>query len=622
MLQNIRQNAQGTAAKIIVGLIIVSFSIFGIESILLGGGSSGVAEVNGEEISPQEVQQAVNNQKRRLIAMMGDNLDPAMLDDDRLAAAALQDLIGRKLLLQGAQEMGLSVSEAELGRQIAAMEQFRLNGAFDPELYKSLLANAGFTPSSFKATLREDIIVGQMRAGLAGSDFATPAELAVNARITAETRDLRYMTLPLADFLSPDAVTEQEIADYYADNPALFESPEAVVLDYIALSAEDFRQPVEEERLRSEYELEMASYAAGDRSRVSHILFEAVGDRPAAERLAEAQAALAAGRPFAEVAKEFSDDVGSAGSGGDLGYTFGDAFPPEMEEAIAELAPGELSGPVQTDAGTHLILVTDREAGEQPSFEEMRAELQDRIQLADANAELLRVVEDLRDAVFNAEGLDKPAAELGLTVQRSEAVTRGQAGGLFANPALRDAAFSEDVLEAGHNSDVIELAGGSWVVLRVHEYQPRTVRPLDEVRDEVRAAVAEARASEALTAAAETAVATLRSGTALEDYATAQGYEWQVEYGTRRDNPLAPRAVLDRAFELPAPAGESRVEYVTAPTGDVQVLELMAVEPGSLEALSELEQQQLRMQVSREYAGSVDAEFQSGLRERADISVL
>ncbi len=623
MLQNIRQNIQGTAAKIIVGLIVVSFSIFGIESILLGGGGSGVAEVNGEEISPQEVQMAVNNQKRRLIAMMGENFDPAMIDEERLTKVAIDELVNRKLLLQGAEAMGLSVSDAELGRQVSAMEQFRLDGAFDPELYKSLLANAGFTPASFKQALREDILIGQMRAGLAGSEFATPAELSASARILGEKRDLRYLTMPLQSAMERATVSEEDIQAYYRDNPARFEAPETVVLDYIALNADDFRQPVEESRLRREYELEKQSYAAGERSRVSHILLESAGDRPLEERLAEVRAALSAGRPFAEVAEKFSDDIGSSRNGGDLGWTVGDAFPEEMETVIAELQPGEISEPVRTDAGTHLILVTAREQSQMPSFDEMRLELQERLQLADAEDELLRVVTELQDRVFNAESLDGPAEALGLTVRRSEPVSRSQNSGLFARPALISAAFSEDVLNGGHNSEVIEIAGGEWVVLRVREHHPAAVRPLDEVRDEVVAALKESRAREALIADAERAVATLRSGVPIDRFANAMGYQWQVQFGIDRENPLVPRAVLSRAFELPAPgADESAVDYVIAPSGDVQVLELIGVTPGSLEQFAGPEQERLRQRVSGEYAMLVDSELRATLRESADISVM
>lgn len=623
MLQDIRKSTQGTAAKIIVGLIVVSFSLFGIESILLGGGSSGVAEVNGEDISPLEVQQAVNNQKRRLIGMMGDNFDPAMIDDDRLAAQALEGIINRKLLLQAAESMDLAVSESELGRMIASMEQFQIDGTFSPEMYKSTLASAGYTPASFKQTLREDLLVTHLRTGIAASDFATPAEMALNARVIGEQRDLRYVTLPLDQFVTDETISEAEIQGFYDSNQARFMQPESVLLDYIELSLDDFREPVAESALRELFEQEQANYAYQTRNRVSHILIEEGGDKPLPQRLADIREALDAGRSFADVAREFSDDIGSAGNGGDLGFTSGDAFPDEMEEAITTLPVNVVSEPVTTDAGTHFILVTAREEGEPPGFEEMRAELEDTLQVSEARAELLRTVETLKDAVFNAEDLAGPSQQLDLEVKRSERIERNQQTGRFATPALLSVAFSDDVLELGHNSDVIELANDNWVVLRVHQHNPAAAQPLEEVRDQVIAAINDERAALAIAEAAASLSAELRNGGSIEDYANENNYQWQVELAARRDNQVVPRPILARAFELPAPAqGNTVVETVSDPSGDVHVIELLRVQPGALAALEEAERQRLQQQIGGEFGGLIDAEFQRRLRDAADITVL
>ena len=191
--------------------------------------------------------------------------------------------------------------------------------------------------------------------------------------------------------------------------------------------------------LREQFELTRDQYQYQAENRVSHILFEQAADEADdafQARIAAAQQALAEGRDFAELAGEISADIGSAASGGDLGFTSGDAFPPEMEEAIAALEPGDISQPVTTDAGVHLILLTERRAGESVSFEELRPELEQTIQLSEARVSLLRTVEDLRDLAFNAEGLAGPARELSLAVTSAEGITRNPAEGLFANPRL------------------------------------------------------------------------------------------------------------------------------------------------------------------------------------------
>ena len=626
MLQNIRENVQGPAIKIIVWLIVISFSIFGIESILVGGGGGGVAEVNGEEVSPQELQQAVNTQKRRLIAMMGENFDPSVLDDEMITNQALNTLIGRKLLMQSAESMDLAVSEREIGALIGSMEQFQIEGTFSPQLFSSVLSSAGYTPAYFKETLRDDIALAQLRSGLAGSEFATPLELALNARVDAEQRDLRYLTIPLQAFIADQQASDADIEAYFAEHQDDFRTSETVELDYIELTPEQFRQPVEESAVLEAYQLEIENNQYKTENRVSHILFEQGDDEESGEleqRVTAAQARLAAGEEFSAVAAELSDDVGSSSNGGDLGFSSGDAFPAEMEEAVAALAVNEVSTPVVTDAGTHLILVTERRDGAAPELEEMRPQIEEQLQLAAARGDLLLTVEQLKDLAFNAENLNRPAAELELTVKRSEPIARDQADGLFANPALLAAAFSEEVMEERHNSDVIELGEDRFVVMSVSKHTPPQVRELDEVRDEIAAIIVEQSARAKVAAESDRVVEELASGATIEQVANSAGYEWQVELGADRRTSNVPREVLGRAFEMAAPAeGETLVDVVMTPSGDAQVIALGSVNPGSLQALDPPAQIALQRQLSSEYSNLVDGEFQRGLRESADISVM
>ncbi|MEQ8800559.1 MAG: SurA N-terminal domain-containing protein, partial [Haliea sp.] len=403
MLQDIRKSTQGTAAKVVIGLIVISFALFGIESILLGGGGNSVAEVNGESVTPLELQQAVDTQRRQLMAMMGNDLDPELLDEQRLGARALEGIINRKLLMQSARALDLTVSEAELGAVIGGMEQFQIDGQFSPEMYRSLLASAGYTPGTFKQALQDDLVLNQLRSGLAGSDFATSAEMALNARILAEQRDIRYLTIPLEPFLGISEPDSAEIEAWYQANEERFMTPESVVLDYVELTLEDFREPVAERDLEEEYRIELGSYQYQTENRVAHILLQQASgesDSEFAGRVEAVQAALDAGEEFAAVAAERSDDIGSAGNGGDLGFSAGDAFPEEMEAAIAELDVNTISEPVVTEAGTHFLLVTERREADPPSLAEMRPQLEARLQDRDARVALLLAVEQLRDLAF------------------------------------------------------------------------------------------------------------------------------------------------------------------------------------------------------------------------------
>lgn len=627
MLQDIRKSTQGTAAKVVVGLIVISFSIFGIESILLGGSGGGIAEVNGEQIYPGEVQQLVNTQKRRLISMMGENLDPAMLDDQLLSTQALDSIIARKLQMQSAGRLKMAISDKQIGAIIGSMEQFQIEGKFSPELYKSMLSGAGYTPAAFKQGLADDLLITQLNSGLAASDFATPAEVRLNAIYVGESRDIRYLTIPLEKFSADTQVSEDDILQYYEDNQLAFRTQESVELDYIKLSLDDFKKPVPESVLLEEYELQKENEQYSTESGVSHILFEQQSDETDETfqaRVRSAQDKLSEGMDFAELAKAVSDDIGSAGFGGELGFTQGDAFPAEMEEAIALLSEvGAVSGPVVSDAGTHLIKLTERRDGKIPAFDELRAELEERVQTSEARREITLVVENLRDLAFVAEDLNGPAEELALQVVTSEPVTRAHSEGLFSNVSLLQAAFSEEVLGQGHNSEVIELAGETYVTLRVRKHSEPMVKPLDQVRDQIVANIVDESARAAVASAAQQAIAALSSGASLESYSVENDYEWQVELAANRGNGMIPRGLLQRAFELAMPGqGQSAFDYVMTPEGDVQVFELARVTPGTVETLSDAQRQQLAEQITTEFARMANAEFLRGLRNVADITVL
>ncbi len=623
MLQNIRKYTQGTTAKIVVGLIVISFAFFGIESILLNGGGNEIAEINGEPIYPEELQQTLDTQKRRLVAMMGEKIDPTMLDDDRLRPQALEALINRKLLMQSAAAMKLAISEREIGSVVGNMEEFQVDGVFSPELYKSVLASAGYTPSYFKQSLRDDMLLSQLRSGLVMSEFVTPGELELNSRVISEQRDLRYFTIPIEKYTSTSSVTETQVEAYYSAHQEDFRTPESVDIDYLELTIDDFRQPVDESAIREAYELAMQETQFKTQNRVSHILFESGDETSVKQRVEKAQAKLSAGVAFADVAKEFSQDVGSADKGGDLGYSSGDTFPEPMEAAIAKLQPGVVSSPVETEAGIHLILVTERKNGEQPSLEDMRQQLQEKIQTDEARIVLLRTAESLKDLAFNAEDLGYPAKELNLVVKQVDAVTRTQNQGLFSNPALIEAAFSEEVIASGNNSEVIELEGDKFVVLRVRNHNVPEVKPLLSVRDEVVAAVAGETARAAVAAESDRALEQLRSGFAMDELASSRGYQLQVELGVDRRNTKVPPEVLRRIFELPPPEpGRTATDFIMAPNGDAIVVELQRVSTGEYKSLTDAERKQLQEMLGGDSASRINNEFQRALRERAEISTL
>jgi len=610
-------------AKVVVVIIVVPFALFGIETLLGGGGVQYVAEVNGQGISAVELQQQINQQKRRLLMSIGDDVDPAMLDDQLLAGPALEFVVQKTLLMQAAKEYGLAVSDARLGQFIADMQVFQVEGRFDADLYRRIVSDQGYSSKGFQDTLREELIVDQLQAGLASSDFATGAEVEQLAKIEGERRDVRYMLLPLESFRDEMALDDEEVVAWYEENRDRYITAESVDIEYIELTLEDFRQPVEESRLRELYELEKDGFEVPEQRRVSHILFEqGAGESDAAlnERIEAAVARLDEGEDFAAVARELSDDVGSADLGGDLGFTAGDTFPPEMEAAVARMALDELSPALKTDAGRHLVKVTDIRAGETRDFESVRPELELRLQEEQASLALVKAVEDLRDLVFNADDLAGPAAELEMQVSRADAVERDTGEGLFANPRLNAAAFSDEVLDDRYNSEVIELDPEHFVVLRAIDHRLPETRPLAEVRSRVERAMADEIAGRNIRREADRLLRRLHAGDSIEKLAREGDYEWQVELAATRDNRSLPESLLGRLFRMPAPESPGgSFEYVQNPEGDIELFELVRVTETDPSRLTDAQRRRLQGRIGAEMGRRIDAYYRRFLRDGAEV---
>ncbi len=624
MLQSMRQSTQSTAAKVIIGLIVLSFAAFGLETLLPGGSGTSVAEVNGEEITPIALQEAITQQKRQLVSVLGDDIDPALLDDDRLQPRALQSLIQRALLLQKSTALNLVASEAQVGKSITSVEAFQLNGQFSPDAYKSVLANAGYTPERFRRAQADDIVLTQLQIAISETEFATETEIAATANLIAEERDVRYLVIPDEGLVTNEDLSDAALQNYYQQNEAAFFNPEQVVVDYILLDPVDFVVSVDESVVEEQYEAVEEEYEVAEQSRVSHILLIQKDDESDAtygQRIAETAERIGRGEDFADLAAELSDDLGSASLGGELGFTDGSAFPDEMETAIAALAePGAISGAVETDAGTHFIRLQERIAGDSVDYTSVREELRASIEAAEAERNLLIAVEELRDLAFNAPDLSGPATAIGAEVHVSEPFSLGEGAGLFTDTRLRELAFSDDVKVSGNNSQVLELSGQRFVVVRVRDVRAPQIAPYEEVENEVRRGFSAELETAALADMTVRAQTLLASGESMEAAANALGVEWRVELAATRLTSQLPQPVLETAFAMQQ--GQTDVLWtVPVPGEGYALVQLARVNPGDVAVLSGAEAQQLSDLRSGEQRRLSFDEFLVHQRNAADIVI-
>ena len=624
MLQSMRQSTQSTAAKVIIGLIVLSFAAFGLETLLPGGSGTSVAEVNGEEITPFALQEAITQQKRQLVSVLGDDIDPALLDDDRLQPRALQSLIQRALLLQKSTALNLVASEAQVGKSITAIEAFQLNGVFSPDAYKSVLANAGYTPERFRRAQAEDIVLTQLQTAISDTEFATQTELSAMANLIAEERDVRYLVIPETEFVAETDLSDEALKNYYHRNEATFFYPEQVVVDYVLLDPADFVVSVDESVVEEQFEAVKDEYEVAEQARVSHILLIQEGDESDAaygQRVADVAERIGRGEDFTALAAELSDDLGSASLGGELGFTDGTAFPDEMEAAIAALAePGDISGAVETDAGTHFIRLEERIAGDSVDYASVRAELRASIEAAEAERDLLVAVEELRDLAFNAPDLSGPAAAIGAEVRVSAPFSLGQGAGLFADTRLRELAFSDDVKVSGNNSEVLELSGQRFIAVWVRDIREPQIAPFAEVETEVRRGLRAELETAELADITERAETLLASGESLEAVANALGVEWRVELAATRLTSQLPQPILESAFAMPQ-GQTGALRTVSVPGEGYALVQLARVTPGDVAALSSAETEQLADLRSGEQQRLSFDEFLVFQRNAADVVI-
>ena len=623
MLQSMREGVKSPWVLVIIGLIVLSFVLTGAESLTFGGAQSGAAKVNDREISFNELQFAIEQQRRQLTEIYGDRLDPSLLDDDLLRPGVLNNLVDRALLEDYAVSLGITASPEAIRRSIISNPAFEVDGSFSADYYRDILRSNGLTTDQYRAEQSGTDQLVKLESIIGDADFITSVEAKAAIDVVVERRDVRFLVIPDTALSSQYQVNETAISEYYEANKALFAQPERLTVEFVELNPSQFVLPVDEAELQSQLADALADYETKAQSEVAHILLvqnDDETDQAYAERINVVGARLAADEDFAAIAADASDDIGSSFVGGDLGFTDGSVFPDAMEEAIANLEVGGISTAVTTDAGTHFILVKSRSAAEQVPDELLRAEITESLQTAQTQRDLLIAVDELRELVFTSSGLEAAAQELGLVMATSQPFSRDQGEGLFSEASLRNAAFSDDVLVDGNNSDVIELSGSRFVALAVKEQLPEGTKPLAEVRSSISAQLTSEAQDRAMTTLVDEVNASLAAGETLEVISTAKGYEWRVELAATRQNVNLPSSVLQSAFSKRS-ADTETVSAVRLDDESYALVQLARTQAGREDTMVGVERDALLREVSDVSASLLRQEFMADLKRRGDVVI-
>ncbi len=622
MLQDIRDNSQGVIAKVIIGLIVAIFVLFGAESIIGGlTRAPGVAEVNGEEISDFQLQQGI----QELINSIGGSAEG--IEQSLLEQIAINQIVEETLLRQSAQAAALSISSERIDRAIIENPNFQVGGRFDPEFAVRTMNSQGFTVTSYREALSRQMLLSQVVNAYSSSGFATQSELETLAALSAQSRDFRYITIPPGTRTLGTPITDEQIATYYNANQARFVRPESVTVDYVVLDKVNIAADIvlEEGAVLAQYELERSTFEGSAEKRASHILFETGSSLTVDQAREAATAAIArlnTGESFEALALELSSDQVSAEEGGDIGFSDGSAFPSEIEEALEEIEVGDIVGPVETEFGIHIVKLTEDNSAVFQSYEEVSGRIERDLKAAQVEQLYASALSDLSNLAFESSDLQRLSDELNLTILTSGDFDRAGGGGFFSEPRVIEAAFSDEVMLDGNNSDVIEIGEERAVVLRVNTTTPEGILPLEDVEPEIAVALRAQMERDAVAALGDEFATLLDTGGDVEEFLTENELQWRTETQVKRNQSTVNREIIEAVFALPVPTDSDVTRsQLTLGNGTFVLAELISVTEGNFESLAEAERSSMRESVIGDLGSSELRAFVANLRETGDIFI-
>ncbi|MBK8751789.1 MAG: SurA N-terminal domain-containing protein [Candidatus Competibacteraceae bacterium] len=613
LLQKIRDHAKGWFAYTIIGLLIIPFAVWGINYYFEGGGPTDVAVVGDSKISLQEFQRAYQQQRQRLQAMLGNNTDPALLDGPRLKQEMLRQLIDERVLNQIARDQRLRIGDQQLHDAVMALPIFQQSGGFNRTLYEQLLRNQGYTAAMFEEGLRQSLATEQLRDSVVASALVTPVELESLIALLKQQRELQYVVLSLAKYVTQATVDDAAITDYFEKNKERFFNPEQVRVQFIELKLAQIAEGivVSEDELKAAYQEQIAKYGRPEERSASHILIplplNASQDtvenaRAKAQQIADS--IHSGGKSFDQALQETKADPAGAVEGGELGVIGKGMFDsPAFENALYALQKaGEVSGPVRMPSGFHIIRLDAITPAQVKPFEEVRESVTKDLRQQQAESRFYETSQTLTNLGYeHPDSLELAAQALKVPIQDSDWFSRKGGEGITANPKVTESAFGEEVLKRGVNSEPLELEPSHVVMIRVKEHKDATPRTLEESREDIVKVLREQKAREAIAKDAETLKTRAAQGGHLQTLARELGGEFKNVGLVGRDAPSVDAAVLDVAFRLPQPeAGKVALGTAALASGDQVVLEVVRVAPGQKDALSEDERKALTQQLAQQ----------------------
>lgn len=584
MFDAVRKNQR--ISQVILAIIIVPFAFFGLDAYFTDTpGAAEVAKVGGTPITMFEFDQAIREQQDRVRQASGSPVDQAVFESEGFRRSVLENLINQRLLSMHAADGRFTVTAQQLQQVIGTLPSFQDNGQFSLARYESLLRAQGMSPAMFENRLAQDLKVQQVAQAIGDAAIVGKASAKRFLEAQLEEREVRYIVLPASSF--DPQIDDAAIKAHYDANPARFERPARMKAEYVVFDQNALLQSaaVDEAALRAFYDANLERFGKVEERRARHILLQLTADATA-EQVAAAQEKAkgileqvrADPTRFEALARSESQDPGSAGNGGDLGFFARGMMVQAFEDATFALQPGEVSDVVRSDFGLHIIRLEEIKTGEPSPFEEVRTEIAAELGKQQAARDFAAKAELFANTVYEqADSLVPVAEALGLEVKTSDWISReaGDLGGL-RNDRLVNALFSEDVLKNAHNTEAIEIERGKLVAARMVEFEPAQRLPLDTVKEEIRAQLRSEAAGRAAREQGEALLARLGAGEEPEQ-------SWSEAAFIGRVDAAHSAAALQAIFTAPTSTLPVHVGATDA-GGDFRVYRILSVKRPELAA--------------------------------------
>ncbi|MEI6893340.1 MAG: SurA N-terminal domain-containing protein [Colwellia sp.] len=624
MLEKIRERSQGVTAKIVLGLIILTFAVAGVGSYSNSADTS-VATVNGEAISQQVFNKAYQAQRNRVAQQFGEMFDTLSNDANYMAIfrqSILDDLINEKLIDQNSDVLALRVSDNRLKEAIRKMPEFQIDGTFDNNRYLAIINQAGFFQSSdFRDYLRVEMIRRQLSQALVATEFNLPYQEKLQLALQNQTRDIRFATISAQQFKASIELTDDEVNRYYLANQSRFENKERVKVDYIRLNIADIAKDITltDEDLAQYYQGNLSSFTSREQRRIAHILIEFTGDDDTAKVQAQAVLTrLEQGEDFAAVAKEVSNDTFSGEKGGDLEWL----EPGVMEEnfddaALALVNVGDISPLIMTSFGYHVLKLTDYKNEVVKAFADVQTELRVKLSNDQAQDKFFTLQQEMARISFEfPDSLDDAAEEVNVAIQTSPWLLRSGNSAPFEQGRVIDAAFSALVLQENMNSDLIEVSDDVALVLRLNTFQEASVKPLSEVEAQIKDILINQKSTHKAQQTVDLLLADFKAGNDISVQLTSLGASFVDKDEIGRYSPDIDQSISRAAFVLPHPVENAvSASSVALSNGDLALIEVTGVASNDVVASANLAQQQ-----TSQLAQSAYQSFINALRDDAEIT--